>query len=86
MTKNFDCYECKHRGSIPGNTHSCCNHPAIKDESIKLNVTADDHGIKKGWVIWPWNFDPIWLTNCDGFENKADKTPLSTAELEGGGI
>ncbi len=30
--KFFDCYTCKFRGSLPGDTHSCCKHPAVKDE------------------------------------------------------
>jgi len=36
----------------------------------ELNIRADSHGVKQGWFIWPVNFDPIWLTNCDGFEEK----------------
>lgn len=23
-----NCYECEYRGSIPGDVHSCCKHPA----------------------------------------------------------
>ena len=26
----FDCYQCKWRGDIPGDAHSCCNHPKVK--------------------------------------------------------
>ena len=25
-----NCYECKWRGSLPGNAHSCCNHPKVR--------------------------------------------------------
>ena len=35
-----------------------------------LNIKGNDHGIKSGWFNWPWNFDPTWLENCDGFEEK----------------
>jgi len=35
-----------------------------------LNIAGDPHGIKNGWFMWPLNFDPIWLRNCDGFERK----------------
>ena len=35
-----------------------------------LNVAGHPHGIKNGWFCWPWNFDPTWLLNCDGFEKK----------------
>ena len=86
------CYECKHRGTVPGDCHSCCKHPETKMgdnplenmmaifasvgrvepqigvAALKLNIDAEEHGIKSGWFNWPWNFDPIWLKNCDGFE------------------
>jgi hypothetical protein len=32
------------------------------------NVKGAAHGIKKGWFNFPFNFDPVWLENCDGFE------------------
>jgi hypothetical protein len=32
-----------------------------------LDIQANYHGIKNGWFNWPWNFDPTWLENCDGF-------------------
>ena len=28
--KTFDCYECKYRRGVSGDTHSRCVHPAIK--------------------------------------------------------
>ena len=92
-----NCYECKHRGNVPGDRHSCCNHPSVqvaKDDpmgqqlatlagvglvspinakSNELNIKGSPHGIKEGWFNWPWNFDPIWLENCDGFEQKEKK-------------
>jgi len=36
----------------------------------KLNIQANPHGVKMGWFMWPMNFDPIWLENCDGFKEK----------------
>ncbi len=33
-----------------------------------LNVVGDPHGIRMGWFAWPWNYDPVWLVSCDGFE------------------
>lgn len=35
-----------------------------------LGVTGEERGITGGWFNWPWNFDPIWLKTCDGFEKK----------------
>ena len=40
--------------------------PAAK----RLNVSGDVTGIKRGWFMWPINFDPTWLETCDGFEKK----------------
>ena len=88
--------KCKWQGSLPGDTHSCCNHPAVQKEknpfaeamaifasvgrvapmSIpaceELNIKANEHGIREGWFNWPYNFDPIWLENCDGFEENQE--------------
>ncbi len=33
----------------------------------ELNIKADPHGIASGWFSFPFNFDPVWLENCDGF-------------------
>jgi len=79
-----DCYKCTYRGTVPGDCHSCCKYPgtdtsivAMFDESNKLigkklNIKAQAHGIRMGWFIWPANFDPCWLTNCDGFKAKEE--------------
>jgi hypothetical protein len=95
-----NCYECKHRRSLPGDTHSRCAHPANdemmentlvllmhvanrKDNFVELSplhVVGDEHGIKKGWFGWPFNFDPTWLVECDGFE------PLPVTLSGGGGV
>lgn len=26
-----NCYKCIHRGTVPGDAHSCCRHPEVKD-------------------------------------------------------
>ena len=79
-----ECYECKYRGNISGDAHSCCRYPGNKiglfdlfDEdnqknAKKLNIAAEKHGVISGWFYWPVNFDPVWLTNCDGFTAKED--------------
>jgi hypothetical protein len=89
-----DCYECKFRGSIPGDCHSNCNHPALKAAkndplaqamaifasagrtppqqavSEECKVTGNPRGVRSGWFYHPWNFDPVWLESCTGFEKK----------------
>ena len=66
------CYECKYRGEVPGSAHSRCDHPKVKQDNNQsekdLNIKANEIGIKRGWFLWPANFDPVWLENCDGFK------------------
>lgn len=44
--------------------------PVISPTAKKLGIQANQHGVMSGWFNWPFNFDPIWLTNCKGFEEK----------------
>ena len=62
MTKP-DCYQCRWRYELPGDCHSGCGNN-------RAHVTGDPHGVKMGWFFWPYNFDPLWLKTCDGFEEK----------------
>ena len=36
-----DCYKCKYRGSIPGDAHSCCNHPKVAQDSNVFGALMD---------------------------------------------
>ena len=58
-----NCYDCRHHGTIPGDCHSKC-------ANMLAHVKGDQHGISHGWFFWPFNFDPTWLEECDGFEIK----------------
>lgn len=61
------CYTCKYREDLVYDAHSCCtNNKSIKE----LNIKANQHGISRGWFMWPSNFDPVWLENCDGYKEK----------------
>ena len=61
--KKPNCYECKYRGEVAGSAHSQC-------KNLNAKVKGSPHGIKSGWFLWPFNFDPVWLENCDGFKKK----------------
>jgi len=86
---NPNCYNCHHRQPIPGDTHSCCEHPDVKSDLLselaailrigeseiynpvsaaKLGIAALKQGIEGGWFNWPVNFDPTWLTDCNGYD------------------
>jgi hypothetical protein len=79
-----DCYKCEHRGSVPGSRHSCCHYPGTKTDifdmfepenrqlAVDLNIRANRHGIESGWFMWPMDFDPVWLNNCNGFKAKEE--------------
>lgn len=45
---------------------------SIQAVSDKFEIQANYHGIKNGWFNWPWNFDPVWLENCNAFEEKSN--------------
>lgn len=64
-----DCYRCVHRCQLTFSAHSSCHN-------IVADVKGDPHGDRKGWFLWPLNFDPVWLLACSGFsDNPADKLP-----------
>lgn len=69
-----NCYECKYRRDLAGDCHSTCANKEAK-------VTGHAHGIRMGWFFWPYNFDPTWLVNCDGF---AAKAPVSDEDVNHG--
>lgn len=78
-----NCYQCVHRGSVPGSCHSSCRHPQASLTAFfigenPLGVTANAHGIRKGWFVWPMDFDPVWLETCSGFEVKP--APVESAQ------
>jgi len=63
MTNIPNCYKCKFRRNVPGDAHSQCINKYAK-------VKGHETGIRGGWFFHPFNFDPRWLINCDGFEEQ----------------
>jgi hypothetical protein len=70
------CYTCFHRMSLePLDAHSRCGHPLAQyhaghsygDCWERLEIRAAPHGMEHGWFVWPINFDPVWLRNCNGW-------------------
>ncbi len=54
-----------------GAMHSSSRTGPISGDLTPLKVKGNAHGIRSGWFMWPINFDPVWLEECDGFEEKA---------------
>jgi len=44
--------------------------PPVNVNSKELNIKGNPTGIQRGWFNFPFNFDPVWLENCDGFKVK----------------
>ena len=67
-----ECYTCKNRREVAGNAHIQCVKP-------DANMTGDQHGLKKGWFMYPMLFDPTWKTKmCSNYEsNIAVSEPIS---------
>ena len=55
-----NCYECAHRRGVSGDAHIRCRNEGAA-------VSGNPAGIRRGWFMWPTNFDPNWLVSCDGF-------------------
>ena len=82
MDKKPDCYKCKYREKIPGDAHSRCVYPGNDTDIFsffasgnienikKLNIKGHLTGVERGCFMWPVNFDPTWLLNCDGYKEK----------------
>jgi hypothetical protein len=44
------------------------NDIRLKGGKNALGVKGHDRGIENGWFNWPFDFDPIWLEHCEGWE------------------
>jgi len=80
MTNN--CHQCSFKGEIPGSAHISCNNEKASlldlidvlkgtQNISKLEITYDPEAVKKGYFLWPIDFDPIWLKKCQGFTEKS---------------
>lgn len=66
------CHTCAYKGNIPGDAHICCKLNWLKVNSDPPK--ASDHGIRSGWYMFPFNFDPIWQEEeeCSQYSENID--------------
>ena len=58
---------------------SVCRVPqVIGDTAAELDIKGNKHGIRNGWFNWPFNFDPVWLESCNGFDAKHKQAKTTT--------
>jgi hypothetical protein len=62
------CYSCKFRKDISGSAHSSCGN-------LTARVSVNEFGRSRGRGDWPFTFDPIWVTACDGHAAAAVRVP-----------
>lgn len=43
----------------------------VQAVSEECRVIGHPHGIQRGWFNHPYDFDPVWLQECNGFVSKA---------------
>ena len=48
-------------------------------------LKLDPHGVKKGWAMWPINFDPVWVSECQFFTSKPNKDARSIIQTSQNG-
>ena len=58
-----ECLTCIHRRPVEGTHHISCSKP-------DPNMKGHPHGIRKGWFIYPYEYDPIWkIRLCDNYSS-----------------
>lgn len=45
------------------------NKRYIEDIYACLGIKIDAAAYGSGYAMYPINFDPIWINNCDGYDN-----------------
>ena len=51
------CHGCAYRENVPGDAHSRCVFAWPSRASMPK---GHPHGIRNGWYLFPFNYDPTW--------------------------
>ncbi len=46
------------------------NATLVSATASKIKVELNAHGVAHGWCNFPFDFDPIWVDACEGFEER----------------
>ena len=69
-----DCYVCRYSERIiPGETQLKCNNPR---SAWELGITCKHTGVLEKQFDWPHNFEPVWLLQCSGFEERSKEREM----------
>lgn len=72
-----NCYECKHRGDLPGSCHSQCKHPAFDGAHAVFGLLATLRASQRGGPIEASNGEITVKGNQHGIENGWFMHPLN---------
>ena len=67
----LNCNQCAYKGENPGNAHIRCRFD-WRNSELK-SPTGNPRGVKRGWWIFPLNYDPVWGDECTAFATAADE-------------
>jgi hypothetical protein len=58
--------------------------PIVSTDVVKqLNIKLNEEGIANGSANFPWDYNPVWVKNCNGFEEiKLPKVTLDKSEIQ----
>ena len=71
-----NCYSCGYKGNIAGSCHSSCTFDWVNSKLKPPKASL--HGIKKGWYMFPFNYDPVWQEEpCKAYSKEADRSKIS---------
>ena len=70
MSKFKNCYLCKHCERLPNSAYSKCKkiEPVTAEKMRKAPIKLEQYGVLMGWCDWPYRYDPVWVNNCDWFD------------------
>lgn len=80
--KGLPCDGCAYRKEIPGDAHSRCvfDWAQAPDALVAIIGDSSEHGRRRGWFTFPFNYDPIWGPDaCPQRADEADAAKVAPA-------
>jgi len=80
------CFDCPYEDRVPGSAHSACVFD-FQGQGVPV-PQGSSHGIKRGWWVFPFNYDPTWMLHprctipATETERDPDKTRKANKALE----
>lgn len=77
VPKNTSCHECAHARSHNFTHHILCASPDTE-------MVGSQHGVERGWFMYPFEFDPVWrLSECRNFKRVSTEGSAVSGAVSG---